>query len=197
MEQVVNNEITEGMKIIHNLKKGFLVVPRAILTSEVWLTSSCEKRYWIVDLLMKAGWHNSIYKYNGNDYFVPLGSVIYSERGLAKEYKTTRKAIQCFIHKLKRLGFIEVQKQHRQTRYPFSMLTLCKYSTYQNINSYLPSQKAPLGHRIKDSKTVINLSNKTIYNNTLKQTFEPIDKRRFRHESPTAIRDIVDARFNR
>jgi hypothetical protein len=139
----------------NKLRKGFIVLPRYLKSSRAWRLSNPIQRYVMMMLIWDANWEDSEYhcKADGNTYKVRRGELFFSSQAYAKEIGVSRQVMRTALKNLKLMGFLTratngstnetTDEPTDESTRRFTAVKLCKYNTYQKLESYINLSNNP------------------------------------------------------
>ena len=81
------------------------MIPRRFIGSPVYRSLSCEQRGAVVEMASRLAWTDrELITKGGEPFTVPRGMALWTEEGLARDLKTTRKVIRTVRDRLIRSG---------------------------------------------------------------------------------------------
>ena len=153
------------------MNKGWVAIDRGITDHWVW---NCEFSYgqaWI-DLIVNANHKDTTILIKGQLIALKRGQQARSEVTLSKAWGWSRNKIRRYLKHLEKDGMIEQQTGHLT-----SIITICNYSDFQDLQQLGGTTERHLPEQQKDSRrnTVNNVNNDNNVNNKDIRRFAPPD----------------------
>jgi hypothetical protein len=133
-------------------EKGFVLTPRHFYESDIWLDPSpYDVRSAWQDLIRRAQWHQSKRLRSWEQIILERGDLIVSIKNLAETWKWSHGKVERYIAYLEKTERIRRAKRHN-----FSVITICNYDKYQNLDNYMngemESKREPNGNQTETER---------------------------------------------
>jgi len=187
----------------HKGRTGFVVIPRYMTESRAWQVSDNLQRYLMLEFILRANFQDSQFhsQKTAETIVVPKGSFVFFQRTLCKELRISRRTLRTFLSKMSKIGFSTL----RTTQW-YSMVTLNKYSIYQNLDLYerpndRPKADPVLSNLSKKEKRSVSDTRKqpqVIVNNynITKEQFVPADSSQVHSDTQELIKKLSNRMGN-
>ena len=120
-------------------RTGHIKLHRKILDNDLYPRDRKFSRYEaLIDLIFAVQWKEKDREYKGRTYKLKRGEMIYSLRFFAKRWDWSTKKVENF---LSRLGQKKVIKRKRLKEHKMSVITVCKYNTYNPTTEMVETEK--------------------------------------------------------
>ncbi len=122
---------------------GFVYIDRAILNHHVVGIANPKRFAAWVWMISEACWKDTKYNLNGTTIDLKRGQFVASRKRISEKTGLSDKEIRGLIARLEREGMVSKKGQRRANT--SSILTICNYDTYQDVENYKEHKRASEG----------------------------------------------------
>lgn len=154
-----------------NYKTGYIKIYRSLKKHWLWGNDKKSKFEAWIDMLLMAS-HTGLKEPIGYDLVtVEQGQILTSQEKLSISWRWDRQAVRRFLEMLERDGMINIS-----TTSKFTMITICKYDSYQNKKPTKHHQDTSVTPALHQRYTTINNENN---DNNVNNVFSAEQKEQF------------------
>ncbi len=123
---------------------GDIRINRKLFTSDLWQHKPFGRGQAWVDLIGLANWKDNMVIIRGDEFSLKRGQLVGSYRFLAKRWGWGAKRVSNLCQTLKRQQRVTLSTQHQTT-----IITICKYDSYQTPLNYKATVKATVEETVR------------------------------------------------
>jgi len=147
---------------------GFALIHRKIKESPIWFSKPYSKGQAWIDIILEANWKDNIWLVGNTNIPVKRGQFVTSILRLSDRFGWSEKKLSNFFNYLESEQMILQERKNK-----FTLITICKYDDYQDVNFIIEEQKQNESRTMEEQKQTTNTGNKV---NTGKKEKEEKEK---------------------